>query len=85
MVNLWYVESVLLGNILTAVIGLPFLFRDMPDGKGWLFLALGEAPGKWAVIVGIVVIVVVTGRCMISIRSPQENVEPGYEKGGNQN
>lgn len=113
------IESVLLGNILTAVIGIPFLFRNMPDGKGWLFLAvlgvvqlglpyilysiaikhvtaleatlipiiepilnpvwvflaLGEVPGKWAVIGGIVVIVVVTGRCLISIRSPQENAE----------
>ncbi|MGE5614741.1 MAG: DMT family transporter [Bacillota bacterium] len=114
------IESVLLGNIMTAVVGLPFLFRDMPDGKGWLFLvvlgvaqlglpyilyskairhvtaleatlipiiepilnpmwvflALGEAPGKWAVVGGIVVVVVVTGRCLLSIRTPQENTEP---------
>lgn len=113
------IESVLLGNILTAVIGVPFLFRNVPDGKGWLclavlgvvqlglpyilyskaikhvtaleatlipiiepilnpvwvFLALGETPGKWAVIGGIVVIVVVTGRCLISIRSLQEKPE----------
>ena len=113
------IESVLLGNILTAVIGVPFLFRNVPDGKGWLclavlgvvqlglpyilyskaikhvtaleatlnpiiepilnpvwvFLALGETPGKWAVIGGIVVIVVVTGRCLISIQSLQEKPE----------
>lgn len=111
------IESVVLGNILTAVIGLPFLFQDMPDGKGWFFLVvlgvvqlglpyilyakairhvtaleatlipiiepilnpvwvfliLGEAPGKLAVIGGIIVIVVVTGRCLISIRASQED------------
>lgn len=112
------IESILLGNVLTAIIGIPFLFRNMPDGQGWIFLALlgvvqlglpyilyskaikhvtaleaslipiiepilnpvwvflvlGEAPGKWAVIGGIVVVVVITGRCLISIQSPQENV-----------
>jgi len=39
----------------------------------WVFVALGEAPGKWAVIGGIVVVAVVTGRCLISIQSPQGN------------
>lgn len=34
------IESILLGNILTAVIGLPFLFTNMPDGKGWFFLVI---------------------------------------------
>lgn len=114
------IESVILGNILTAVIGMPFLLRDMPDGRGWFFLAvlgvaqlglpyvlyskairhvtaleavlipiielilsplwvfmaLGETPDKLAVIGGIVIIVVVTGRCLLSIRLPQENAEP---------
>lgn len=32
------IESVLLGNILTAVIGIPFLFVAVPDGKGWACL-----------------------------------------------
>jgi len=113
------IESILLGNIATAVIGVPFLFMDLPDGKGWIFLtvlgvvqlglpyilyskaikhvtaleaslipiiepilnpvwvflALGEAPGKWAVFGGIIVIVVVTGRCLISIQSPRGNTD----------
>jgi drug/metabolite transporter (DMT)-like permease len=34
------IESILLGNILTAVIGVPFLFTDMPDGKGWFCLVI---------------------------------------------
>lgn len=34
------IGSVILGNILTALIGLPFLFNDMPDAKGWLYLAV---------------------------------------------
>jgi drug/metabolite transporter (DMT)-like permease len=33
-------ESVLLGNILTAVIGVPFVFQSMPDTNGWLSLML---------------------------------------------
>lgn len=33
-------ESVLLGNILTAVIGLPFLSQAIPDATGWLYLLI---------------------------------------------
>lgn len=33
-------ESVLLGNILTAIIGVPFLFKSSPDATGWLFLVI---------------------------------------------
>jgi drug/metabolite transporter (DMT)-like permease len=33
-------ESVLLGNILTALIGLPFMFGSMPSAKSWLGLLL---------------------------------------------
>lgn len=33
------VESVLLGHVLTACIGLPFLFQALPDARGWLGLA----------------------------------------------
>ncbi len=32
------IGSVILGNILTALIGVPFLFSNMPDAKGWLYL-----------------------------------------------
>lgn len=34
------IESILLGNIITAVIGIPFLFSAMPDSKGWLCLGV---------------------------------------------
>ena len=112
-------ESVLLGNILTAIIGVPFLFQSMPDSKGWLylvvlgvvqlglpyilyakaikhvtaleaslipviepilnpfwvFLMLGETPGKWALIGGAIVLVSVTARCLISLRAPQISPE----------
>jgi drug/metabolite transporter (DMT)-like permease len=33
-------ESILLGNLITAAIGLPFLFRSVPDASGWLYLLL---------------------------------------------
>ena len=33
-------ESILLGNILTAVIGLPFLSQSFPDESGWLYLVI---------------------------------------------
>jgi len=33
-------ESVLLGNILTAIIGIPFLSFGLPDTSGWGFLSL---------------------------------------------
>lgn len=33
-------ESVLLGNLLTAIIGLPFMFQSMPSAKSWLGLIL---------------------------------------------
>ncbi len=109
------IESVLLGNVLTAIIGIPFIFRDMPDSKGWLFLVilgvvqlglpyllyakaikhvtaleaslipvlepilnpvwvfllLGEIPGKWAFVGGFIVLFSVTGRCLLSLRKAQ--------------
>lgn len=34
------VESVLIGNVISAVIGVPFLFGSMPDTKGWFCLVL---------------------------------------------
>ena len=110
-------ESVLLGNILTAIIGIPFIFQSMPDAKGWSYLVilgvvqlglpyilyskaikhvtaleaslipviepilnpiwvlllLGETPGKWAVVGGIIVMVSITGRCLLSLRMSQDN------------
>jgi drug/metabolite transporter (DMT)-like permease len=34
------IESVILGNLITALIGIPFLFQSLPDGQGWLCLGL---------------------------------------------
>jgi len=106
------VESVLLGNVLTVVIGLPFMFRGAPGLSGWVglillgvfqlglsyvayttairhitaleaalipaiepilnplwvFLVMGEAPGRWAFLGGAVVLAAVTGRYVISAR-----------------
>lgn len=33
-------ESVLLGNIVTAIIGVPFMFQSMPDTSSWIGLIL---------------------------------------------
>ena len=33
-------ESILLGNLITAAIGLPFLSRSLPDASGWLRLVI---------------------------------------------
>lgn len=115
------IDSVILGNILTAVIGIPFISKNMPDARGWLFLVilgivqlglsyilyskaikhvtaleaslipiiepilnpiwvfllLGERPGNWAFVGGIVVIAAITGRCVISIRSSQSPTVSG--------
>lgn len=34
------IESVILGNVITAVIGVPFLFSAVPDTTGWLYLGI---------------------------------------------
>ena len=101
-------ESVFLGNILTFLIGLPFMFGHSPASRGWLgllmlgvfqlgisyilyaeaikhvtalegilipvlepvlnpvwvFLLLGEMPGRWAIAGGIIVLISVTLRCI---------------------
>ncbi len=106
------IESVLLGNIFTAVIGMPFIFSDMPSTSGWLylvvlgvvqlgipyvlyskaikyvtaleaslipviepmlnpvwvFLFIGEVPGLWSLVGGVIVITAVTIRCVIPLR-----------------
>ena len=99
-------ESVLMGNILTALIGLPFMFQGSPGGSTWVglillgvfqlglsyvlyseaikritaleailvsvvepilnpiwvLLVMHEAPGRWAILGGVVVLGAVTGR-----------------------
>jgi len=105
-------ESVFLGNILTLLIGLPFMSGPGPGATGWLglgllgifqlgisyilyaeaikhvtalegilipilepvlnpvwvFLLLGEKPGKWAAFGGIIVLVSVTLRCVAALK-----------------
>ncbi len=105
------VESVFLGNILTAIIGLPFIFHSGPGTTGWIyllilglfqlgipfilysmaikhvaaidavliqilepllnplwvFLLLGEIPGPWALLGGVIVLSAVTTRYLIPI------------------
>ena len=104
-------ESILLGNILTAVVGLPFMFGvrlSMLDWTGlsllgvfqlgisyvlyayairrvraldamlifmiepilspiWVFLVVGESPGRWALAGGAVVIISVTIRSIYAL------------------
>lgn len=103
-------ESAFLGNILTAVIGLPFLSFSWPNTTGWLFililgivqlgipyilytkaikhttaleailipviepilnplwvlLLVGERPGPWAFVGGIIVLAAITVRCVLA-------------------
>ncbi len=102
--------SIILGNLLTGLIGLPFMFESMPSPMSWVglillgvvqlglsyvlyseaikhvtaleavlipgiepilnpiwvFLILGEVPGKWALVGGFIVFVSVTARCLIA-------------------
>ena len=106
------VETVLLGNLLAGLFGLPFMFGSMPSALSWLgliflgvvqlglsyvlyseaikhvtaleailipgiepilnpiwvFLMLGERPGRWALSGGVVVLVSVTVRSLIAVR-----------------
>ena len=105
-------ESVILGNIFTALLGLPFMWQQMPDGNSWLglialgifqlgcsyllfaaamkhvtalqgilipiiepvlnpiwvFLFLGEKPGRMAVVGGLIILGAVTARCAATLK-----------------
>lgn len=105
-------ESFFLGNILTGIVGLPFMLQSAPTPTGWIglillgvfqlgisyivyaeamkrvtalegilipviepilnplwvFFLLGEVPGKWAVLGGIIVVTSVTLRCILTTR-----------------
>ncbi|QGU94816.1 EamA family transporter [Clostridium bovifaecis] len=105
------VEIVFWGNIFTFIISVPFMFKSMPDSKGWVglillgvvqigfsyilyvkaiknvtalegvlipmiepilnplwvFVFIGEKPGKWALIGGIIVLVAVTLRTAYTV------------------
>lgn len=104
------IETMLLGNIITAIIGVPFMFTSMPNTSSWIglillgvvqlglpyalysiaikrvtaleailtstlepilnpvwvFLVIGEMPGKWALLGGFVVLASVTARSIIA-------------------
>jgi drug/metabolite transporter (DMT)-like permease len=108
-------ESVLLGNIFTALIGFPFMFKAMPSASSWVglilagviqlglsqvlysaaikhvaaleailiqvvepilnplwvLLIMGEAPGPWALLGGLVVLVSVTIRLVTRVSRPR--------------
>jgi len=113
-------ESVFLGNVLTLLIGLPFMIRSSPNATGWLglvllgvfqlgcsyilyaeaikhvtalegilipilepvlnpvwvFLLLGEKPGKWAVAGGMIVLVSVTRGCLSALKRARFSMDP---------
>lgn len=115
-------ESVLLGNIVTAIIGIPFMFQSMPTPMSWVglvlmgtvqlgfpyilytkaiksvsaleatlipviepiinpvwtFLIVGEVPGKWAVVGGIVVIGAVTARSLFMVNYIKKHAVKEY-------
>jgi drug/metabolite transporter (DMT)-like permease len=104
------IGSIILGNLLTGLVGLPFMFESMPGALSWagllflgvvqlglsyvlyseaikhstaleailipgiepilnpiwVFLILGEVPGKWALVGGAIVFVSVTTRSVIA-------------------
>jgi drug/metabolite transporter (DMT)-like permease len=104
------IGSIILGNLLTSLVGLPFMFESMPGALSWagllflgvvqlglsyvlyseaikhstaleailipgiepvlnpiwVFLILGEVPGKWALVGGAIVFVSVTTRSVIA-------------------
>ena len=112
--------SVFLGNILTFIIGLPFMFEGSPGIVGWgaifglgffqlglsyvlytsaikkttaleasiitiiepilnpiwVFLLIGEAPGGWSLVGGLVIVSAITGRYVLpALKTPSKSQE----------
>jgi drug/metabolite transporter (DMT)-like permease len=109
--------------MLPAVIGIPFIFSDMPGTKGWLylvvlgvvqlgvpyilyskaikhvtaleaslipviepmlnpvwvFLIIGEVPGLWSLVGGVIVITAVTIRCVVPLRNKSAVIKSDIE------
>ncbi|HWR03675.1 MAG TPA: DMT family transporter [Humidesulfovibrio sp.] len=118
------VESVLLGHVLTACVGLPFLLGTQPSAEGWagllylgviqqgfslalyvwsikrlgaleailimtlepilnpvwVALGVGELPGFWSLLGGLVVLLAVTLRGVLQARAPAPKT-PGQQPG----
>jgi len=112
-------ESILLGNVLTALIGVPFMIGPPPAARDWavlavlgvfqlglpyvlysaaikrvtaleasiipiiepllnpcwVFLMMGEAPGPWALVGGVVVLAVISARCILGVARPVIELE----------
>lgn len=112
-------ESFFLGNILTGMVGLPFMLQSAPNPSGWIglillgvfqlgisyivyaeamkrvtalegilipvfepilnpvwvFLLLHEVPGKWALIGGVIVLLSVTLRCILTTIKPRAGID----------
>lgn len=110
-------DAILLGNILTAIIGTPFAIGSPPSASTlfslllmgvfqlglpyilfalaikwvsaldaalipviepilnpvWVFLMMGEVPGKWALVSGAIVFTAITFRCVVSALKPKES------------
>lgn len=115
-------ESVFWGNVVTALVCLPFMFQSVPNGRSivgviilgvvqiglsyilysiaikkvtaleavlipviepilnpiWVALVVGEVPGKWSIVGGIVVLVVVTARCVVSALNEKKKDKEAY-------
>ncbi len=114
-------ESLIIGNLVTAAIGLPFLAYSASGlsnwgillvlgvfqlgipyilyaeairhvdaleailipviepvlNPAWVFLAMGEVPGPWAVLGGTLILLSITGRCVIkAVQSPPHAIRP---------
>ncbi|MCG3118087.1 MAG: hypothetical protein ALAOOOJD_00221 [bacterium] len=112
-------ESILLGNVIAALVGLPFMFDTMPAAKSWLgllllgvfqlglayifyaaavkhvsaleaslipvlepllnplwvLLFLGETPGWWAAVGGMIVLGAVTARGILMARTKSVSID----------
>jgi drug/metabolite transporter (DMT)-like permease len=120
------IESVILGNLLTAIIGVPFLLSATPGVTGWLFLGIlgtfqlglsyilysiaikhvtalesslitviepvlnpiwvclfmGEVPGIFSILGGIIVLLAITLRCVVvSIQPRREQADAAATAG----
>ena len=115
-------DAILLGNILTAIISVPFALGSFPSTSTlfsllvmgvfqlglpyllfalaiksvsaldaalipviepilnpvWVFLLMGEVPGKWALTGGAIVFIAITLRCVVSAARPKESSAGGH-------
>lgn len=112
-------ETVFWGNVMTAVIGIPFMIGPLPTAKSWLglillgifqlglsyilytiairkvtalegilipviepimnpilvLIVLNEIPGTWSIAGGILVLISITVRCVLTVTRPTGNTQ----------